>query len=384
MQEIDTGERNKQIQEISSRKVAEHNDLISSVAKMDKTPLKMFELAVSCIDTDAPPKDNIVFLSKKELFTFFDVSYNDKHRRFKEAVEKMQEQAFFRIKEKKNRGFKFKRIVPIPYVEWNDYNDKVLIRFDQAIMPYLIDLKNNFTQYAISDIMELNSKYSIILYKWFSMSYNQFEHYQYKPNRTKKQLEDYKSPRIIISDLRELTDTVDDYSRFDNFEKRVIKDAIKEINSFTHFNVEYKKIKKGRSIDSIQFHIVKKANWKDENYKRNDVQAQLTEEQNQAQNQVNYAVAVANPFTMKLINSSLLYATDIANQDTILELAESVYPVYDKLVKELGEDALETHMDYVRRKMVDYSNEKKNIAKYLSIAAKQYLNSRLSKQQMKE
>ena len=62
MQKIDTGERNKQIQEISSRKVAEHNDLISSVAKMDKTPLKMFELAVSCIDTDAPPKDNIVFL----------------------------------------------------------------------------------------------------------------------------------------------------------------------------------------------------------------------------------------------------------------------------------------------------------------------------------
>lgn len=36
------------------------------------------------------------------------------------------------------------------------------------------------------------------------------------------------------------------------------------------------KNKKGRSIDSIQFHIVKKANWKDENYKRNDVQAQLT------------------------------------------------------------------------------------------------------------
>ena len=89
MQEIATGERNKQIQEISSRKVAEHNDLISSVAKMDKTPLKIFELAVSCIDTDAPPKDNTVFLSKKELFTFFDVSDNDKHRRFKEAVEKM-------------------------------------------------------------------------------------------------------------------------------------------------------------------------------------------------------------------------------------------------------------------------------------------------------
>jgi len=69
---------------------------------------------------------------------------------------------------------------------------------------------------------------------------------------------------------------------------------------------------------------------------------------------------------MKLINSSLLYATDIANQDTILELAESVYPLYDKLVKELGEDALETHMDYVRRKMVDYRQVFKYSSKTIS------------------
>lgn len=195
----------------------------------------------------------IQYSCQKGIIYFFDVSDNDKHRRFKEAVENART-SFFQNKGEKNRGFKFKRIVPIPYVEWNDYNDKVLIRFDLAIMPYLIDLKNNFTQYAISDIMELNSKYSIILYKWFSMSYNQFEHYQYKPNRTKKQLEDYKNPRIIISDLRELTDTVDDYSRFDNFEKRVIKDAIKEINSFTHFNVEYEKIKK--DVQSIQYSFI--------------------------------------------------------------------------------------------------------------------------------
>ncbi|PFS21058.1 RepB protein, partial [Bacillus cereus] len=43
------------LNEIEKRKVVEHNDLISSVAKMDKTPLKIFELAVSCIDTDNPP-----------------------------------------------------------------------------------------------------------------------------------------------------------------------------------------------------------------------------------------------------------------------------------------------------------------------------------------
>ena len=40
------------LNELEKRKVVEHNALIQSVAKMQKTALKMFELAVSCIDTE--------------------------------------------------------------------------------------------------------------------------------------------------------------------------------------------------------------------------------------------------------------------------------------------------------------------------------------------
>ncbi len=54
----------------------------------------MFELAVSCIDTEEPPKDHTVYLLRKKLFAFFKVSDNDKHSRFKQAVENMQKQAF--------------------------------------------------------------------------------------------------------------------------------------------------------------------------------------------------------------------------------------------------------------------------------------------------
>ena len=75
------------LNELSKRKVVEHNSLITSIAKMDKTPLKMFELAVSLIDTDNPPKDHTVYLSKQELFAFFKVTDNDKHSRFKEAIQ---------------------------------------------------------------------------------------------------------------------------------------------------------------------------------------------------------------------------------------------------------------------------------------------------------
>src|SRR5574340_655278 len=222
--------------EFPKRKVVEHNDLISSVAKMDKVPLKIFELAVSCIDTDNPPKDNIVFLSKRELFAFFDVSDSNKHSRFREAIEKMQKTAYFEIKEVKDKGYKMKSIVPIPMVEWNSYNNEVKIRFDIDIMPYLIELKQNFTQYALTDVMELNSKYSIIIYKWLCMHFNQYEHYQNKGGRRHNQLEEYRNPSIPMNELRVLTDTVTEYKRFTHFETRILKTAIQEINEHTHYN----------------------------------------------------------------------------------------------------------------------------------------------------
>ncbi len=92
-----------------------------------------------------------------------------------------------------------------------------MIRFYQDIMPYLIDLKKKFTQYALSEIMELNSKYSIILYKWLSMNYNQYEHYSVKGGRRAEQVESYRNPSISMQELRIMTDTINEYKDMNNF-----------------------------------------------------------------------------------------------------------------------------------------------------------------------
>ena len=367
----------KTVNKIKERKVVEHNDLISSVAKMDKTPLKIFELSVSCIDTENPPKDNTIYLSKKELFKFFDVSDNDKHTRFKQAIEKMQEQAFFKIQEEKKKGYKFKRIVPIPYVEWNDYNDEVTIRFDIAIMPYLIDLKKNFTQYALSDIMELNSKYSIILYKWLSMHYNQFEHYNTNGGRRAEQIEKHRNPSISIKELRILTDTLDDYKRIDNFEKRVLRDPLKEINQYTHFNVVYEKLKKGRSIDSIQFHISKKAQPQELNgeYKEREqdpayLQGKRIREEQTA---LLSAKAMQNPYTMELLEFEILEMRNLADISLMARLQEVVYPIYSEIEGQAGINRVREHFETIKNHRQDYS--KPNIAQYLLVSARNFLAS---------
>ncbi|MDT2563348.1 MULTISPECIES: RepB family plasmid replication initiator protein [Lactococcus] len=368
--------------DLEKRNVVEHNDLITSVAKMDKVPLKIFEMAVSYIDTENPPEDNIVYLSKQELFDFFDVSDSNKHSRFKEAIEKMQKQAFFQIKEEKKRGFKFKSIVPIPFVEWNDYNSQVIIRFDQAIMPYLIDLKTNFTQYAITDIMELNSKYSIIFYKLLTKSYNQYEHYQYKSNRTKKQLLEYRNPQYSILELREITDTLDEYKHSSNFFKRVIDEPLKEINDNTHFNVTYEKVKKGRSIDSIIFHIDKKIILTDNDYKKEqDDPEYLESKEKQSIDDAEYfKLSMESKYTRLLIENSLLNPMEMTDISLMVGLQKNVYPLYQELEKIKGDNGLLVHLQYVQDKQEGYT--KRNTAKYLKKAVESYLSSIMQKENL--
>ena len=359
------------LNELSKRKVVEHNSLITSIAKMDKTPLKMFELAVSCINTEEPPKDNIVYLSKRDLFAFFKVSDNDKHSRFKEAIEKMQKQAFFQIKEEAGKGFKFKSIVPIPYVEWTDYHDEVKIEFHREIMSYLINLKKNFTQHALSDLAELNSKYSIILYRWLSMNYNQYEHYSAKGGRRAEQVESYRNPSISIKELRIMTDTVNDYERFQSLETWILKKPLEEINAHTSFNVTYDKIKKGRSIDSIVFHIEKKRCADDNSYKLNDKMYQAEQAKKEETEDRLAIEAMKNKYTKLLLDNMLLSPYEMTDTAIMAGLQQHVYPLYDELKDLHGMKAVQDHLSYVASKQEAYS--KRNIAKYLKKAIEQYL-----------
>ena len=361
------------LNELSKRKVVEHNSLITSIAKMDKTPLKMFELAVSLIDTENPPEDQTVYLSKREMFAFFNVDDSNKHSRFKEAIEKMQKQAFFKIKKAKEKGYEFESIVPIPYVKWADYHDEVTIRFSPEIMPYLINLKTNFTQHALSEISELNSKYAIILYRWLSMNYNQYEHYSVKGGRRAEQVEAYRNPTITVKELRVMTDTVNEYKRMFQFTEWILEKPLAEINAHTSFNVSYEKVKKGRSIDSIVFHITKKPVAKNEYYKQEEQDPVYLENKadREVKQQALFTEAMQSPYTKLLGEKWLINVADMQDISTMTGLAEKVYPLYDELKEARGLKGVETHLSYVASKQEGYS--KRNVVKYLKTAIEGYL-----------
>ena len=203
------------------------------------------------------------------------------------------------------------------------------------------------------------------------MNYNQYEHYSVKGGRREEQVESYRNPIITIRELRDTTDTVSEYKKFTDFERRVLKDPIKEITNHTSFNVTYEKVKKGRSIESIVFHITKNQVADDISYKLDDpiyIEGKIRQEETEDMLTVK---AIKSPYTKLLMEQFLLSYIDLTDTTILSGLQKNVYPLYDELKELRGLKGVKEHLAYIRDKQDDYS--KKNITKYLKKSIEQYL-----------
>lgn len=118
-------------------------------------------------------------------------------------------------------------------------DDRLKITFNADILPYLQNLKSEFTEYRIINILNMKSAYSMQIYeivksaeslgKWYSK----------------------------ISYLKLLLDC-ENYD-FDAFKKKVIIPSLAEINSKSDITVDYALYKKGRSYVAIEFYITTKS-----------------------------------------------------------------------------------------------------------------------------
>lgn len=120
-----------------------------------------------------------------------------------------------------------------------------IIEFDltKHILPYLFDLKNNFTSYELAAVLRLKSKYAKRIYPLCSQWKNLGETKKYDLQEFKKMLGllDGKGNEKMkqITELR----------------TNVLDVAVKQINEHTELHVSYKLEKVGRSFKNIIFTI---------------------------------------------------------------------------------------------------------------------------------
>lgn len=129
------------------------------------------------------------------------------------------------------------------------------LEISKHLKPYLLELKERFKAYPLKNVIQFKKSYSFRFY-------DLLKQYETPGKRTLK-----------ITELRK-TFLVEnkEYPRFWNFEQRILKPSIKEINEKSDLKVTYEKIKHGRNIESIHFTIR-------QNTEADQFEAQLTEEQ---------------------------------------------------------------------------------------------------------
>ncbi len=138
-----------------------------------------------------------------------------------------------------NRVHKF--LSWIERVEVDEKNYTLTFRFDDRMKPYLLQLKERFTQYALENVLFFRSKYSVKIYEYL---------YSY--------VNCYDSCYASIDDLKRITNAPECCDDFRFFRTKVLNPAIAEINELTDLNVTMDFQREGRSVKNVIFNIRQK------------------------------------------------------------------------------------------------------------------------------
>ena len=114
------------------------------------------------------------------------------------------------------------------------------IEFHDELIPYISELHDNYTKYQLVNIGAFSSTHSIRLYELCS---------QYRDKGWRQ---------TPLDDLKDWLQVSDKYDRYNNFNQRVLKPAIDEINAKSDLLVDVEQIKRGRSIFALKFTIKSK------------------------------------------------------------------------------------------------------------------------------
>jgi plasmid replication initiation protein len=128
----------------------------------------------------------------------------------------------------------------ISSIEYLADEGKLSLCFSKKMLPYLSELKGQFTRYELKHIGNMTSIYAIRLYELLM---------QWKTTGTRTIEVDWLKKQFVL-------DT--SYDRMFDLKKRVIDPAIKDINTHSNYQVSWEQRKTGRKVTHLTFTFAEK------------------------------------------------------------------------------------------------------------------------------
>ena len=215
---------------INKHLVVKSNNLIQARYDLNLNEQKIILYAVSKLDRS---KDNfnIIPIEVKKFYKLLGTS-TERYTELREMIIKLREKTLIIETDEGEiiTGW-------ISSLEYKRDKGIIELEFSHKLIPYLLQLKEQFTRYQIKNILYLSNKHSIRIYELL------------------KQYETIGERTFTIDEIKKILLLENQYSRFSNFENWILKPTMEEINEHTDILISYEKIKKGRSIEAIKYSI---------------------------------------------------------------------------------------------------------------------------------
>lgn len=211
--------------------VVKANSLIEASYRLTLDEMRLLALTIGTMN---PKSDQQVFEFSVSEFVnqFSDVNVDRAYTQIKSAIERISERW---VKTEDERHVtKFRWVSSQTYFK---KEGRFKIALTNEIMPYLTQLKGQFTQYQLNHISGFTSVHTMRFYELLT---------QYK--RVGQRY-------ITIEDLKKWLQLEDKYNLWAELQRWVIKPSLNEINEKSDLFVEYEPIKKGRKVTGIEFSI---------------------------------------------------------------------------------------------------------------------------------
>jgi plasmid replication initiation protein len=218
--------------------VREANELVEANYKFDIWEDRIFLMTLAQIrPNDEDFKEYKIYI--RDLVTKYGINTNNVYNLVRNAVESLRKK---KITIPQRFGEDMGLLTTGLLAAYGEVSKEeasyVVVELHPKLKPYLLQLKERFTQYNISFLMKMQSSHSKRIYKLL------------------KQYEKIGFRRFKIKQLRKILCIADgEYERYYDFKRRFIHKAQKDLEKYTDLVFTFEEKKKGRKTVEIIFYI---------------------------------------------------------------------------------------------------------------------------------
>ncbi len=221
--------------------VTQANLLVEASYRLNLEEKRIIIAAISKIDSRGEVPASVT-ITAEEYAQLFELDINSAYQQIKEAAVRLYDRTIkLNTKDGKNRPVDDEMRWVYRRAIYHSREGKVTLKFSPDLIPYLGQLKEQFTGYKLVNVKALKSTYSIRLYELLT---------QYLPAGERW---------ITVDQFRDMLDLNDKYPRFADLKRWIIEPAIEGLNIKSNYDVMYNTEKKGRKIHKLWFFFSEKA-----------------------------------------------------------------------------------------------------------------------------